>query len=90
MAGCFGLIHGFGFAGALRETGLDGPAVRSHCRCSHSMLSRNRNWPGGGRRAHAFSVSALARARPLGSPRHLGGGHLVSGYRLVQRVFFAG
>ena len=68
VAFTFGLLHGFGFAGALSEVGL--PAGKSRWRCC-SSISASRParccssppcWPCGGRAARSGCMAALGGA----------------------------
>lgn len=90
LAGVFGLIHGFGFAAALRETGL------GHTGASIAMPLFSFN---AGVETGQLAVAAvflpllfLARRRQgflhYGAPAISAGVILLSGYWLVERTFF--
>lgn len=90
LAGAFGLFHGFGFAGALRETGL----AHGGAELAVPLLSFNLGVEAGQLAAAAVVLPVLFLARRwqswprYGSPAVSCGVIVISGYWLVQRLFF--
>lgn len=92
MAAGFGLIHGFGFAGALRETGLG----RTGGEIAMPLFSFNIGVEAGQLAVAAMVVPLLFLCRRSpgfvlwGPPAISAVVIVLSGYWLVQRVFFTG
>lgn len=90
LAGIFGLFHGFGFAAALQETGL----ARSGAALAVPLLSFNLGVEAGQLAVAAVFLPVLFLTRrwqgwaSYGAPAVSCGVIAVSGYWLVQRLFF--
>jgi asparagine N-glycosylation enzyme membrane subunit Stt3 len=89
LAGFFGLIHGFGFAGALRETGLG----QSGASIALPLFSFNLGVEAGQLAVAAVVLPALLlmyrwqRFARYGVPAISAAVMLVSGYWLLERTF---